>query len=535
MVVALLACAGPAHDTAADTGGAVPTMEASAWLTRASLDLRGRRPSLDELEQVGDDQDAAGALIDGFVDDEAFGERIRDLFSRIYRTRTERFVDASLLGLSDNERWQAALGDEPLRLLSHIATEELPYTELVTSELVMVDDQLAQVWPVDVLPTEDEGWVEGRWTDGRPAVGVIGSNTLWLRYPAAPNNRNRGRANAISRILLCDDYLGRDVVFEDAVGMGDDALEDAVRTQASCTSCHAGLDPLASYLYGFGYLVADAIDERTVYHPEREEDWRAATGVPPAYFGVPGNSLADLGTSIAADPRFPDCATEQVYELLLGRPVDFDDTRALQRHRAAFLDDLTMKRLVRSVVTEPRYRAGATEADGYVPVKLATAHVLAGQVEDLTGYRWAWGDQDVLRSHRSGLAVLGGEADGLSVLTPAERPTPAMVLVQQRLAEIAAARAIDADEQALEAGAETTLLDLVTLDADLASDPDGVTAQIERLHHRFFGREVAEGDPELDALVTLWGELHAANDGDTVPTWIGLVTAMLRDPDLLLY
>ena len=37
-------------------------------------------------------------------------------------------------------------------------------------------------------------------------------NAVWQRYPSMGGNANRHRANAVSKLLLCDDYLSRPIV-----------------------------------------------------------------------------------------------------------------------------------------------------------------------------------------------------------------------------------------------------------------------------------------------------------------------------------
>ena len=40
------------------------------------------------------------------------------------------------------------------------------------------------------------------------------TNGVWWRYYTTPNNFGRTRAAAISRLLLCEDYLLRPISFE---------------------------------------------------------------------------------------------------------------------------------------------------------------------------------------------------------------------------------------------------------------------------------------------------------------------------------
>jgi ATPase subunit of ABC transporter with duplicated ATPase domains len=81
---------------------------------------------------------------------------------------------------------------------------------------------------------------------------------MWWRYPSNGSNYHRGRANAVSRIFLCSDYLSRPVIFPRDLDLTDEELVlNAIRTNPACVNCHVSLDPLASYLSGFQFKGSD--------------------------------------------------------------------------------------------------------------------------------------------------------------------------------------------------------------------------------------------------------------------------------------
>lgn len=513
----------------------LPRMSAAELLSRASLDLRGRRPSAEELAAVEADPAAVDAQIDAMLQDPGFGARVRDLFADIYRTRTESYyVAASSYGLVDSAAFLAAVGEEPLYILSEVAEQDLPWTTLVTADWTMANELLAQAWPLEYT---GEGWQRATYTDGRPRVGVLSTNALWWRYVSTLSNANRARANAVSRILLCQDYLSRPIEFDRNVNLLDeDAVDEALRTNPGCVNCHQSLDPLASYFWGFFYYNYADPAEATTYHPERERLYRTYTDIEPGYYGEPGYTLRDLSEQIAGDPRFVSCAVEQVYEGLLRREATPEDTDALTRHREAFLSGgLTLRALVRSVVDDPRYRAAdraAADDTGAVPRKMVTPALLASQVEALTGYRMASGGYDLMTTDLVGLRTLAGGADGYNVTHTATSPNTTLVLVQQRLAEAAAWSVAEADAAA-EGGSRRLFTEI-----DFTETPDSgraaMVAQVQALHLALFGRRVAEDGEEVAANLELWSQLYAVGQ-DPVDAWAGLLSALLRDPDFLFY
>src|SRR5262249_52246559 len=99
--------------------------------------------------------------------------------------------------------------DEPLRLIEHIVTTDQPYTKIVTADYTMADRTVATVWGLD--HSDADAWETTHWTDDRGAAGILASTALYLRYRSVAFNFNRGRANAISRSLLCHDFSESDV------------------------------------------------------------------------------------------------------------------------------------------------------------------------------------------------------------------------------------------------------------------------------------------------------------------------------------
>ncbi len=161
---------------------------------------------------------------------------------------------------------------------------------------------------------------------------------------------------------------------------------------------------------------------------------------------------------------------------------------------------------------------------------MVTPDLLASQIEDLTGFRWEYLGYDMLESDLVGLRTLAGGADGTTVTRNADAPNSTLFLVQQRLAEAAASRVVE-DDQLLEASERRlfTEVDFTETSANTA-----VTAQLVHLHRVLFGADVDPAGEEVTAGVALWETLLDAS-GDPAQAWSGLLSALLRDPDILFY
>ncbi len=503
--------------------------EALRYLTRASLDLRGVRPSLAELRAVQADPGSAQSRALAYLAQPGFGERYAGWMAGVWLTPVSEIDhDVATYPVDDPLPMLVSLGMEPLKVLARVVEEDLPYTEVVTADWTVIDEHLATSFPTD-YPAEGVGWQVVHYTDGRPKAGVLSTNGFWWRYDTTLANANRGRANAITRVFTCHDYLATPIEGNRELNLLDEeAIADALRTDPACVACHVDLDPIAAYLWGFYNHFAFSPSEQARYHAERELLWEQYSGVSPGWFGEPGSSLSDLGVQLASDPRFVECAVERTMEQLLSRPAGQEDTAALTRHREAFIaGELSVRNLVASVIADPSYREAET--------RLLTPHQLARSVEDLTGYRFHTDGLDAFKADLYGLRSLAG---GLGPSWDGEatvEPTATSLLVQERLAQAAGAW-LAANDLADPAGAR--LLQRVDGSERPETHPAEMEAQVRDLYLRILSRELAPGDPlaelELARALDLWGAIHAAT-GSEVDAWGGLVAALLRDPDLVLY
>lgn len=525
----LLSCNGTEPATESGPEPLAPT----ALLSRLSLDLRGRRPTEAELLAVEADPDAVDSQIDTYLADPGFGERIFWLYADLYKTRADRFIvgvdgDGDLLDEAPKSRFTHSVGDEPLRILQYVADHDLPWTDIATADWTMANDDLLEHWPLEALE-EGTGWRKARYTDSRPGAGVLSTNGMWWRYTSTAENINRSRAEATSRLLVCETRYDQPIEFSSSSGALTD-LQDRAQNDENCVACHVVLDPLGSYFFGFWRMHPESYSEAIWYYPNRELLWQSASGIHPAWYGEQGDSLYDLGQQIAADPRFVTCAVQQAFGFLFGRKPTEDDTARLTAYREAFLEGgLTARSLYGAIVRDPLYQSDDADTDGAVTPKRLAPDQLGAAVEALTGFTWTYNELDMLSTDTWGVRVLAGGMDGIIVTEAATDHATSAMLVDERLAEAAAAAAVTR-ESALDAADRTLFQEVDTL----SETPDEATlaAQITALVWRAHGRHLT--DAELDAWTSLWSEL-LAQEGDPQAAWALLLSAALRHPDFLHY
>lgn len=512
-----------------------------AALIRLSLELRGVRPTEAELQAAEADPGAYDAFADRWLEDPRYVARMREVFNARYLTRTgDTYFDPAEAGLEELDGALVAdsIGDEPLQLLSYILENDLPYSYMVTSPHTMADPYLAAMWNLE--RDEGEGWQPATWRDGRPAAGLLSMTTIWQRYPSMGGNANRHRANAISKMLLCDDYLSRPIVLDRAaVDLLTVDPENAIATTPSCQSCHASLDPLSANLFGFfHYDAVDTLDGAITYLPENEQGWREYAGKEPGFYGRPTANLVELGAALAADPRFADCAVKTVWEGFAQRPYTDADWEEFQALREVY-DDAggRLTPVVRAIVTSEAFKAGAT-TDADLDERLATVRLvspvqLADSVAAITGYRWTFDGREGLAGNDLGLPVLAGGIDSRYVVLRSYTPSLGMAFVQERLAQ-AAARHVAEHDLAEGRVEDAILLKYVTAADTPASNPEAFDAQIRHLYLAITGEPLADDATEPAELAAMWTELLGVEDSPTA-AWAGVVSVILRDPRVIFY
>jgi hypothetical protein len=515
-------------------------------LARASLALRGIRPSPAELRAVASDPDLVTALVDGYVESAEFGATIRDLHDDLLLLHPELTnytpppaPPLQAISFSDMNR---SIYDEPLRLIEDIVMTDQPYTRIVTADYTMADRTVATVWGFD--HSDRDGWERARWDDHRGAAGILASTAIYLRHRSAAFNYNRGRANAISRSLLCHDFSESDIHIDTSVNLSDPAVvADAVVHNPSCAGCHQAMDPLASYFAPFLQGPMNAVYVPTYpvdfYKADDANAWMTTTGRPPGYFGTRPEGLAGLGQAIAADPRFARCAAVNFASYLTEKPArDLSPAWIAELQDRFVQSGYSAKLLARAIVLSGEFRTGsATDpvaAEGVIGYQKVRPRQLARMLADLTGFAWqadttaaiggwAFGRVDYLDDDYLGYRVLAGGIDGYFVTAPTHTMSATAVLVARAAARQAAAFVVDHDAGALPAGRR-----LFTRAAVDDVDPSHVRAELAELHARIYSELVEPDDPVLDDALALFTAALDAS-GDARRAWTVTLTGMLSD------
>ncbi|MCB9706453.1 MAG: DUF1588 domain-containing protein [Myxococcales bacterium] len=531
-------------DTGADTGGeAEGLLPPSEHLIRISMALRGKRPSEADLAKVEEDPATLPGIVDAYLASAELGPIIRDLHNDALLSIVDfgappaGFLAKGAIAGTDPYAVNRSIMEAPLRLVEHIVVNDRPYTEIVTADYTLADNIVATVWGLDHSGTKGK-WEETSWQGKRAHAGVLSDSWLFTRHSSTVTNANRGRANAMSRALLCYDFLDRDIELDPSVNLADpNVVAEAVQSNQACAACHQALDPMASFFSGYLPNYTPALI------PYPLDMW--VEGLfpilfkvnmrDPAFFGAPGDDLADLGDLIADDPRFSLCAARRFYAYF--HQVELDDVplaEASALQSTLVEGGFQVKPMIKELVLSDAFRV----AEGERGRKQARPIQLAALIDDLTGFRWRTdlsafgvGVIDLMDDSLIGYHVLAGGIDSLFVTRPSNTPSATTSLVLQGIARNAANIVVTADFAQADKGKRRllTLVDAGTRDDATLRD------QLVALHRRLYGEALAADDPVIDAsLELLKGALALAND-DGARAWKITLTALLQDVRIAFY
>jgi len=389
----------------------------------------------------------------------------------------------------------------------------------------MATPLLTRVWPLEPVSVDEGAWAPTRWTDHRPAVGVLTSNGLWWRYNTTAFNYNRTRASAVARLLLCTDYLALDIEFESPSLVDTEGTEEEIRTNPSCTACHATLDPMSALFFGFwAYDLHDPL-ELSRYHPEREPLGPVYLQVQPEWFGIPVANLADLARVVPEDARFPRCAVQTFSTAMLrnhGKALEPDLQDALLRDFEG--SDRQVFSLLHTLTRTEAY-VGDLAAD---PLPDSRPRLLGPQqlqtlLEQTLDFDWTYRGEAQLDSDVTGLRVALGGVDGAEVTAPKRSPDANLALSWRATSQVAASYAVEQLQTgscALFPGAEVT------------TSPDHAEFEPALAHAWRWLTATEPTADQLDALTELWLQASMTDPADG---WATVTSALLQDPLVVTY
>jgi hypothetical protein len=535
----------------AETGEeGVVLLDAQQRLIRISMALRGARPSTSELERVEADPGALGSIVDEYLAHDGFATMIRDLHNEALDVRVPAaifpagFAAVDELAGEDVQRINVSLTEAPLRLIEHVVMNDKPYTEILTADYTMADGVVAAVWGVPYTGT-GKSWETTQWADGRPHAGILSDSMLFTRHSSTFSNKNRGRANAVARALLCYDFIDRQIEIDANINLADpEEVANAIEKNPTCVSCHQTLDPLAAYFSKYQPLIVPSQAEEyplDFYLPALSKAFEVR---PPGYFGYEGSDVTHLGQMMAADPRFSLCASLRFYAYFHQIPLAAVPADEAARLQGVLMERWSAKDLARAVVLDSGFAVSHVESDDPERDRRALFKArpwqLARLIGDLTGFRWqlpfdldiGWGNVglvDMMTDSFLGFEVMYGGIDGVNVTLPSHTSNASSVTVQDALAAQAAESVVENDFSF------ASSRKLLTAGDPAAIDRASVEKQLAVLHLALFGERHAPESPEIARAYELFQSAVNAASGDARRAWKTVIYAFLVDPRVVYF
>lgn len=464
----------PEQAVAAASFPEVGQASAAQTLRKATLNLAGRLPTPEEEARVADgDERSLEAALGPVLGEEAFYDRLVEVFNDVFLTDKyvsrycgdERAIDFLDGDSYPNRYWFAeggydggraccdsrdtpeckvvldnwkktadALAREPLNLVRYIAQNDLPFSQVLTGDYVVVnpysarsyglDGQLTFVDPSDekeLLPArvgfvrvEDPGGDDEREVAAAvPHAGVLTTGAFLSRFPTTPTNRNRHRARMVMNFFLATDILK---VAERPVTQDDQDVDVVAPTmnKDTCVVCHQVLDPLAGAFQKWDDNNQDRFQPERKWFSDMFQPGYGDEKMEAAYYE---RGVQWLAPRLVADPRFALSTVYAVFRGLTGQdplryPTDANDPLYAQRLEAwsgqdstfraiadAFVkDDMNIKTVFKRLVVSPYFRAvsGPAAADdkyraalsGLGAGQLLSPELLDRKIKAVVGYGW---------------------------------------------------------------------------------------------------------------------------------------------------
>jgi hypothetical protein len=549
----------------APTDATMVPMRPNELLVRASMDLRGKRPALAELDAIEADAGWYATFVDQYLQSPEFLDRVKDLYDDALLVRREDDSDES-------RDETAAIYGEALALIAYIVQNDRPFTEIGTADYTVANDLFQRDltrMPYAMEPVAGPAWQPTRYTDGRPHAGLLSTSAFYEVWDTNNTNVNRRRANRWSIVFHCYNFLDTPVdVTRDVDNNNAGAVLSAVTTRADCKACHDRLDPLASFLFptdnANGLEEGDGTTPDDDFFSGNPERWRTANKRPPAVYGMPGTDLRDMGRLLVENEKFAQCQTQRAFQMLFLRKPKTNRELTLASEIAARWqaeDAYNFRALVRRWMLSDAYIERPENEDPDW-VRRTSPERLEAMLRDATGFLWTrnpQNDQDdmdpesdpprtepvpLLTTEENAFKIILGGINGVSVTGRSTSLNASIVTVQRKVASLAAAFVVTND-LALPDG-QRKLLNGATNDDDPAVDEAAVRATLSGIARRLYGERWAPDAPEIDVWFALYRNLYrdttqAGAGGNQVPgtqgerAWRGTLVAMLRSPRILIY
>lgn len=464
----------------------------------------------------------------------------------------------------------AAVAEEPLRLIEYVVTQEKPYSEILTADYTMMNPYSAEIYNSELTfsdPDNYDEWVPAQITDYYrcddcnrldpdniydiptvyPHAGVLNSPAFLSRYPSTETNRNRARARWAYYYFLGVDIEGISERTTDEAALQDE--NNPTLNNPNCIVCHDIMDPVAGAFQnysddGFYRNRPGGLDSLPFsYKRNRQNGYQTGDtwysdmlqpGFGNALAPNAENSLQWLAQEFVQDSRFGDGTVNFWYPAVMGRepytapgnPEDSNYSSTLAAFNAEqemigdvaakFLSDQgngvhNLKDLLVELAMSVQFRALAVaevsmgqefELAEIGAGRLLTPEQLNRKVLSVMGFDWRYGNTNALEEVYN---LIYGGIDSVGITDRATDLTTLMSAVVTTLANEASCSITNNDFS--KPIAQRLLFPMVELSNELQESEADIRENIQYLHHRLLGEDLAIDSVEVSATYSLFEEV----------------------------
>jgi hypothetical protein len=405
----------------------VEVLSDRATFRRAILLLAGRSPTIqeDSFIKVGGEH-ALKYSLDQAMKEEPFYDWLKEVYNDMlltdrYNRGTEAvdlldmnvYPNALWFDMDDMEEMQGtpystymiALGKEyanqavaqdALELIAYVVRNDLPFSEILTADYMVVNPFSAVCFGVEHLVEFDNPLDPNEFrpaqVPGLPHAGVLTSPMYLNRLPTTETNRNRHRSRMTYRFFLATDVMKLAERPIDPTSIED---HNPTLFNPDCNVCHNVIDPLAG---GFQNWTNEG-----QYLPP-EEGWYADM-LPPGFgedevpYELHYQSLPWMAQHMVEDLRFSIGAVHNMYRALTGNDPMYtpsDDTDPNYQLKMAAYEEqdkffkalaqefadsgMNLRTVIKGIILSPYFRAVNLKEDATEDAEIRMAQVGTGRL-----------------------------------------------------------------------------------------------------------------------------------------------------------
>ena len=331
-------------------------------LEKITLRMVARTPTPQEYQAVTTHgYNALEPIVDTLFQDQAFCyEKMRQIYiprvsTNFFHEQTNKRIAGYTRGsqpfntLNTRSELYHHLVETPLSYVTHITCADLPFSQVLLADKILVNKVTAAYFPKASGMTFSNDLRQYKFVPNavdEPVAGMLTAKSFLAKFPTSKTNVNRAIANAVLTLFLDTDVQEFN---QSANTLNEEDLTNFQYPEVenpACATCHRMLDPIAHlyspYSHPGGYRQYDPNNRRSsIFNPGRFPFM-----FPAGYFHerIPENqkrnALPWLARKIVADERFALAITKHMFDGLSGNRLVFKEAetyRSIASQQRRFL------------------------------------------------------------------------------------------------------------------------------------------------------------------------------------------------------